>query len=374
MVDIRGTVKKDTKTKDLIPRLNTGDIALIRHRDIDEVSAKSLVAARVKAVINTEQSSTGEYPNPGPRILLDAGIHILDSAAPELFDLLDDGNMIELRDGEVFKEGKPVGNGITLTNELIEASLQTASRNFPRVLESFVENTLEYAKRELCLVTGTLDMPKIVTEIRGRHAVIVVRGKNYREDLLAIRSYVAEINPVLIGVDGGGDALHEFGYTPDIIIGDMDSVSDETLRCGAELVVHGYMDGRAPGMERIKSLGLEGKVLQAPGMSEDIALLLAYELGAELIVAVGAHSNMIDFLEKGRKGMASTFLVRVKIGSILVDAKGVSVLYKGYPRYAYLTQIALGALFPILGILLLSDSFQQLMRLLALKLQLMLGY
>lgn len=371
---IFGRLKKHAKTKELIPKLNIGDIALIRHCDIDEVSAKALVASRIKAVINTEKSSTGQYPNPGPRILLDAGIYVLDAANPELFDLLDDGDVVEIRDREVFKEGKRVGRGIVLTHQRIEESRRMALENYPKVLEAFVENTLEYAKRELCLITGALDIPDIKTEMKGRHVVVVVRGKNYREDLLAIRSYVEEINPVLIGVDGGGDVLREFGYAPDMIIGDMDSVSDETLMCGAELVVHGYVDGRAPGMERIKALGLKAKVLRAPGMSEDIALLLAYEMGAELIVAVGTHSNMIDFLEKGRKGMASTFLVRVKIGSILVDAKGVSVLYKGYPRYAYLTQIALGALFPILGILLLSDSFQQLMRLVALKLQVMLGY
>lgn len=371
---ISGIVKKDVKTKDLIPRLRPGDIALIRHCDIDEVSAKLLVAAKIKAVINTEQSSTGRYPNPGPRILLDADILVLDVADSEVFNVIQDGIMLGIEDRRIFQKGMLVGEGVVLTSDMIDSSLKTASEHLPKLLESFVENTLEYAKQELCLVTGDLNIPDITTEIRGRHTVVVARGKNYMEDLSALRSYVEEKKPVLIGVDGGGDALREFGYVPDIIIGDMDSVSDETLKSGAEIIVHGYMDGRAPGMERIKSLGLEGKVFKAPGMSEDIALLFAYESGAELIVAVGTHSNMIDFLEKGRKGMASTFLVRVKIGSILVDAKGVSILYKGHPRYAYLTQIALGALFPILGILLLSDSFQQLMRLLVLKLQIILGY
>src|SRR5262249_36493978 len=144
----------------------------------------------------------------------------------------------------------------------------------------------------------------------------------------ALRPYIREYRPVMIGVDGGADALLEAGYRPDLIVGDMDSVSDEALLGGAELVVHAYRDGRAPGLERLERLGLPAVVFPAAATSEDIAILLADDNGAALIVAVGAHTTLMEYLDKGRAGMASTFLTHLRVGGKLVDAKGVSRLYR----------------------------------------------
>jgi uncharacterized membrane-anchored protein len=187
--------------------------------------------------------------------------------------------------------------------------------------------------------------------------LIVVRGADYREDLSTLRrsGYIQELHPILIGVDGGADALLAEGAKPDVIIGDFDSVSERALRCGAKLIVHGYTDGRAPGAKRLDDLGLEYTVFAAAGTSEDIAMLLAYERGAELIVAVGSHSHMIDFLDKGRAGMASTFLVRMKVGPILVDAKGVSRLYKQQVRKGDLALLVLSAIFTLVVITMVSE-------------------
>jgi uncharacterized membrane-anchored protein len=143
-----------------------------------------------------------------------------------------------------------------------------------------------------------------------------------------LRPYIREFKPVLIGVDGGADALVEAGYTPDIIIGDMDSVTDDVLRCGAEVIVHAYPDGRAPGLARVHQLGVSAVTFPAAATSEDLAMLLADEKGASLLVAVGTHATLVEFLDKGRGGMASTFLTRLKVGGKLVDAKGVSRLYR----------------------------------------------
>jgi uncharacterized membrane-anchored protein len=137
---------------------------------------------------------------------------------------------------------------------------------------------------------------------------------------------VRDFRPVLVAVDGGADALLEAGYKPHVIVGDMDSVSDRALGSGAEILIHAYENGTAPGAERVRALGLDHHIVPAPATSEDLALLLAYEKGAELIVAVGAHFNLIEFLERNRSGMASTFLTRLRVGEILVDAKGVSRL------------------------------------------------
>ena len=187
---------------------------------------------------------------------------------------------------------------------------------------------MDYLRKERELLFDGVGVPDITTELDGRHVLIVVRGYHYKEDLDTLRPYIREYRPILIGVDGGADALIEARHKPDLIVGDMDSVSDDALRCGAEIVVHAYRDGRAPGLERVRALGVEPVVFPATGTSEDVAMLLADDKGATLIVAVGTHVTLVEFLDKGRHGMASTFLTRLRVGGKLVDAKGVSRLYR----------------------------------------------
>ena len=257
--------------------------------------------------------------------------------------------------------------------EYVERQLNKGNLNIEKELDSFIENTLEYAKKEKEIVIGNLNIPKIKTKISNRHVLIVVRGKDYKRDLEAIRVYIKEKKPILIGVDGGGDALLEFGYIPDIIIGDMDSVSDNCLKHSKEIIVHAYTDGTAPGLERINKLNISAYKFSAPGTSEDIALLLAYHYHADLIVAVGTHSNMIDFLEKGRKGMASTFLVRLKVGSKLVDAKGVNKLYKNSLEIKYLLTLGFAALLPIIILSVMFPPIKEIIQLLHMRIRLFWG-
>ncbi|MDI3281148.1 MAG: putative cytokinetic ring protein SteA [Bacillota bacterium] len=373
-VCLSGVARVDRKTKALVKRLRPNEIAVIFHQDLDEVSAEALLQARVQCVVNGADSMTGRYPNRGPQLLVENGVHLVDCAGEAILEAIRDGEVVEVRDGEVYCRGRLVGCGRVLDRAEIERRLVRGRENLRHELDKFVENTLEYAKKEKDLILGELKLPELPLSLKGRHVLLVVRGADYREDLNAIRPYVEEVRPVLIGVDGGADALREFGWTPDLIVGDMDSVSDETLRCGATLVVHAYPDGRAPGLARLEKLGLSGLILPAPGTSEDVALLLAYEKGAALIVAVGTHSNMIDFLEKGRAGMASTFLVRLKVGSILVDAKGVNRLYRGRLRASYFLQIVLAAFIPVLLIAVLSTPIRQLVQLFLMRLKITLGW
>lgn len=325
---IEAIAKKDVKTKELIRRLKPNDIAVIKHRDIDEIAALSLVEKKPRIVINAEESISGRYPNRGPSILVEAGINILELDNENIFDSISENSKITIIDNKIYENSKYLGTAKILTKEIIAQKMEEAIKNFELELDSFIENTLEYVKREKNIILGNLNIPEIDIEIKNKHALVVVRGKDFKKDLFAIQSYIQEVKPVLIGVDGGGDALLEFGYIPDILIGDMDSVSDRCLKLSREIIVHAYSNGKAPGLKRIQELDLEYKVFASPGTSEDIAMLLAYEKGADFIVAVGTHTNIIDFLEKGRKGMASTFLVRLKVGSKLIDAKGVNELYK----------------------------------------------
>jgi len=324
-----GVARVDTRTKVLVRRLEPGDIAIIDHPDLDRVSADELIACRVAAVVNAARSVTGRYPNLGPRLLLDAGIPVVDDVGKEVLSRVAEGATVRLDKDILYSSGDQViAKGVLLTVASLDEALDAANAGVPAQIDAFAANTLEFLRRERDLLTNGVDLPSLATAMLDRHVLVVVRGYRYREDLRALRPYIREYRPVLLAVDGGADALLEAGYQPHVIIGDMDSVSDEALMSGAELVVHAYPDGRAPGMSRLQGLGLDGVPLPAPGTSEDVALLVADACGASLIAVVGTHWTVEEFLDKGRPGMASTFLTHLRVGSKLVNARGVHQLYQ----------------------------------------------
>lgn len=328
---VSGRARIGRRTKDLTKRLVPGDIAVIDHEDIDRVAAEALVEKKPAAVLNAARSTSGRYPNAGPRILVEAGIVLVDDLGPELMDGLADGEPVLVdADGIVMAHGDRIAHGEVMDPPAVEAALEVARAGLSDQLEAFAENTMQYMIKEKDLLLDGVGTPDVRTSMCDRAVLIVVRGYHYKEDLVTLRPFIRENRPVIIGVDGGADAVLDAGYGLDMIIGDMDSVSDRALRGTAELVVHAYRDGRAPGMERLRELGVADEAVLFPafGTSEDIAMLLADEKGASVIVAVGTHGTLEEFLDKGRAGMSSTFLTRLRVGSKLVDAKGVSRLYR----------------------------------------------
>lgn len=370
-MNIKGKARLDRRTKNLVKRLKKKDIAIINHDDIDEVAANSLIEIKPQAIINATTSITGRYPARGVYKILKAGIPVLDEVGEDIFNRIREGMNLEIKGNQIFFGNLCLAEGKNLTLKDVEVKLREGSNNITNELDRFVENTLEYARKEKDVLLGTLEIPNIDTYMLNRHVLIVVRGSSYKEDLKTISSYIAEEKPVLVGVDGGADALLEFGFKPDLIVGDMDSVSDEALQCGAEIIVHAYANGKAPGLERVHAMNLQAKTFPMPGTSEDVAMIIAWEEGASLIVAVGTHSNMVDFLEKGRKGMASTFLIRLKVGTILIDARGVSQLYRQSLHSKYFFQLLVGAMVPILIILWVSPATKSIFQLLYLQLKLL---
>ncbi|WP_433120249.1 putative cytokinetic ring protein SteA [Micromonospora sp. CA-246542] len=325
---VLGAARLDRRTKRLVGRLRPGDIAVIDHVDLDRVAADSLVAVGVAAVLNAKPSVSGRYPNLGPEVLIAAGIPLLDDLGEGVFERIREGDQVRVEGNTVFAGEEPVAHGTLQDAESVAKAMSDAREGLSVQLEAFAANTMDYLRQERDLLLDGVGVPDIQTQIQGRHCLIVVRGYDYKADLDVLRPYIREFKPVLIGVDGGADALVEAGYTPDMIIGDMDSVTDDVLRCGAEVIVHAYPDGRAPGLPRVNGLGVPAITFPAAATSEDLAMLLADEKGASLLVAVGTHATLVEFLDKGRGGMASTFLTRLKVGGKLVDAKGVSRLYR----------------------------------------------
>jgi uncharacterized membrane-anchored protein len=363
-----GLARVDRRTKELVPRMRPGDVAVIDHEDLDRVAAEGLVDAGAGAVVNAARSISGRYPNLGPLILAEAGIPLVDTVGALLMEKVHEGEPVRLDGDRIYVGERLVAVGLRQSTESILLAMDTAKEELGDRFDSFARNTLEYLHVERDLLFGGAGLPELDHDLTGRPVLVVVRGYDYRQDLAALRAYIRDVRPVLVGVDGGADALLDEGYVPDLVVGDMDSVSDRALllatrtrrrRTPTELIVHAYPDGRAPGLERLERLGVPSKVVKAVGTSEDLAFLLAHERRAELIVAVGSHGNLREFLDKGREGMSSTFLVRLRVGEILMDAKGVSRVYGGRTFKARDAMLLVGsALFAMLVVVLISPPLR----------------
>ena len=370
---IDGTVRLGRRTKHLVKRLVPGDIAVVDHVNIDRIAAEELIATGVRVVINAAPSSNGRYPNAGPLLLARAGVTLLDADGADPFELLGEGDRVTVSGGVVTADGQEVLRGRALGVEELEIQLDEQRERVDEALAEFAENTVAHVRQETDLLTGSVEFPSTRASFRDRHVLIVVRGEHHRRDLQALRAYIRDVRPLVVAVDGGAEAVLEAGIKPDVILGDMDSAGDEALRCGAELVVHAYPDGRAPGRQRLLDLGLDHTVLPAAGTSEDVAMLMAFEKGAALIVSVGAHFNLIEFLDRKRGGMSSTFLTRLRIGEKLVDAKGVSRLYN--PSSPFGPLVLFMAVFAILLaiVVITSPALSDLFDLVWLKVKIWLG-
>lgn len=399
-----GPVRLGRRTKVLVKHLVRGDIAVIDHLDIDRVSAEELIAAGASAVLNCKASTSGSYPNLGPQLLVEAGVLLVDLPDDSLFGLLSEGDPVLVSTcaqptgalrvdgesrapregsgsaravGEVRRRGELLARGEVLDLARVRADTEARRREIGEALERFAHNTIEHMREERELLAGKIEMPRFATDFRDRPALVVVRGVDHQRDLRALRPFIRDVRPVIVAVDGGADALLEVGLVPDMIVGDMDSASEPSLLTvrekDTELVVHSYPDGRAPGRERLEALGLPFKLVPAPGTSQDVAMLIAAEKGARLIVSVGSQFNLVEFLDRNRRGMSSTFLTRLRIGEILVDAKGVSRLYRPQPGLTPLLLVILAGLVAMVAVVWLTPALRDVVNLMWLKLQLLVG-
>jgi uncharacterized membrane-anchored protein len=377
-----GSVRPGRKTKLLVKHLMRGDIALIDHLDIDRVSAEELIAAGVTAVLNCSASSSGSYPNLGPQLLVEAGILLVDLPDDALFGVVSEGDPIVVQaaqpDGAgtrvaVLAKGVVLAHGEVLDLARVCAETEARRLEIGEALERFAHNTIEHMREERELLAGRIPLPRFATDFRDRSTLVVVRGVGHQHDIRALRPFIRDMRPLIVAVDGGADALLEEGLKPDMIVGDMDSAGEPALRSGAELVVHSYPDGTAPGRHRLEDMGLPFKLVPAPGMSQDVAMLIAAEKGARLIVSVGSQFNLVDFLDRNRSGMSSTFLTRLRIGEILVDAKGVSRLYQPRPGLTPLLVVIGAGLLAMIAVVALTPALRDVAELLWLKLQELFG-
>ncbi len=356
---VTGVARIDRNTARLLRRVGPGDIAVLDEMDLDRATADALVTAEVAAVVNAAPSISGRYPNLGPEILVGAGIPLLDSVGGEVFRRVKDGTKLRLHDGGVFSGDKELAQGSEQSSDSVADLMVEAKTGLVDHLEAFSGNTIEFIRRESSLLLDGVGVPDVRVAMRDRHVVVVSNGYDHAEDLKRLKPFIKEYGPILVGVDGGADALIAAGYTPDLIVGDPDGIGTDTLKCGAQVVLPAHSDGHAPGLERIQDLGIGAITFPASGSSEDLALLIADHNDASLIVSVGSAATLHEFLDSGRRDSnPSTFLTRLKVGSKLVDGKAVATLYRSRVSASTVVLLVLAALAAIVVALLISDAGQ----------------
>jgi uncharacterized membrane-anchored protein len=360
-----GVARLDRRVGRLLSRLHAGDIAVVDIADLDRSTADALVAAEVAAVINVQASISGRYPNLGPEVLISHGIPLLDGVGRDVFTDLKEGTRVRLDADVLYAGDRQVARGVRQTAESVAKSMADAKAGMSAHLEAFAASAQQHMLREKDLLLDGLGLPALRTNFIDRHVLLVAHGYDFKADIKALKHYIREFRPVLVGIDGGADVLRDAGYRPDLIVGDMDSVSEAALREATEVVAQADYQGRVTGLSRVQDLRIEPVVFPTSGSSEDAAMLLADAGNPKLIVTVGIRATLEEFLDAGRGGMASTVLTRLKVGGRLVDAKAAAQLFQTRISPLSLVALAAAALLAIMVVLVASSAGDSYMHILS---------
>ncbi len=352
-----GTARVDRDVDRLLRRVEPGDIVVLDILDLDRATADALVDARVAGVVNASTSISGRYPNLGPEVLVGNGLTLIDDAGPEIFKKIKDGSKIRLHNGGIYSGDRRLVLGTERNDEEISALMHEAKSGLVTHLEAFAGNTVEFIRSESPLLIDDVEIPNVDVDLRRRHVVVVSEEPCAAADLKALKPFIKEYQPVLIGVGTGADVLHKAGYRPELIVGNPSQISAESLKCGAQVVLPADADGHAPGLERIQDLGVGAMTFPAAGSATDLALLLADHHGAALIVTAGHTASIEEFFDRSRQqSNPSTFLTRLKVGQKLVDAKAVATLYRSRISGAAVAMLILAMLVAIIVALWVSQA------------------
>ncbi len=360
---VAGIARVDRDTGRLLRRVGPGDVVVLDETDLDRHTADRLVEAGVLAVINTSPSISGRYPNLGPEVLVANGIVLMDTVSSDAFGRIKDGSKVRIDSGIVYadkltkKEPEVLVEGIEFDESAIADRMIEARNGLADHLDAFAGNTTEFVRTESALLIDGVGVPDIELDMRDRHVVVIADGSGHLAELQRLKPFIKEYAPILIGVGSGADTLRKLKYTPDLIVGDPDEISTETLKSGAEMILPADTDGHAKGLERIQDLGIGATTFPSSGSPTDLALMLADHHGASLIVLAGAPASLEDFFDRGRRDSnPATFLTRLKVGAKLVDANAVSTLYRHRSAGAAVALVVLAALVAIVVVILASHN------------------
>lgn len=360
---VTGTARVDKDTTRLLRRIGPGDVVVCDELDLDRTTADLLVEAGVAAVVNASPFISGRYPNLGPEVLAAAGIELVDDAGKEVFARIKDGAKVRVHEGVVYAGERELAEGDELTDTDVTSRMLAARSGLVDHLEAFAGNTIEFIRVESPLLIDGVGIPDVEVNLNNRHVVAVSDGADHAEDLKRLKPFIKEYAPVLIGVNRGADALVKAGYRPDLVVGDPEMITTNTLRSGAQVVLPAAPDGHAPGLERIQDLGIGAMTFPATGSAADLALIIADHHGASLIVSVGHSASLEEFFDAGRReSNPSTFLTRLKVGNKLVDGKAVATLYRSRGHGGAIALFILAALVAVVVAVLVSNQGHDLLQ------------
>jgi uncharacterized membrane-anchored protein len=352
---VTGVVRLDRRAPRLLQRLHAGDIAVIDVADMDRATADALIAAKVGGVVNAQPSISGRYPNLGPEALLEQGIPLLDTVGTEIFTEVKEGVRVRIDGDSLYAGEQLIAQGVRQAPDSLAALMAAAKEGMSAQLAAFAASAQQHMHREKELLLDGVGLPQLATSFDGRHVLLVARSYDFAADLKALKHYIREFRPILVGIDGGADVLRDAGYRPDLVVGDVETMSDAALQEAGEVVAHANEHGRVDGLARVQDLRIEPIIFASSGTSEDAAMLLTESGDAKLIVTVGIRATLEEFLDAGRGGMASTVLTRLKLGGRIVDAKAASQLFQTRISGFALALLAVAALLAI-GVVLAASS------------------
>jgi uncharacterized membrane-anchored protein len=354
---VSGIARVDRDIDRLLRRVGPGDIVVLDALDLDRITADALVEAGVAAVINASTSISGRYPNLGPEVLVANHVTLIDETGPEVFKKIKDGARVRVNNGGVYAGDRRIAHGTERTDDEIHELMHEAKSGLVAHLEAFAGNTIEFIRSESPLLIDGMGIPDIDVDVNRRHVIIVAEEPSAADDLRALKPFIKEYQPVLVGVGTGADTLRKAGYRPQLIVGDPESMSVEVLRSGAQVVLPADADGHAKGLERIQDLGVGAMTFPAAGSAADLALLLCDHHGASLIVTAGHSASIEEFFDRSRQqSNPSTFLTRLKVGEKLVDAKAVATLYRSRVSGGAIALLVLAMLIAVIAALWVSRA------------------
>lgn len=327
-----GTARVARRAAQLLPRLKDGDIAVIDHHDLDRETAQRLLDKGVAAVVNAAPMISGRYANLGPEVLAVAGVPMLDNVGRVGWESVPDGQVVRVHDGAVYVSEQPVAQGRMVGLQEVRSEMDRARSGLAVQLDTLTHNAGEFLRREQDLLLDGRGLPELRTAIAGRPAIVVVTFDHAQ--LVPLRRFVAEQDPVIIAVGGAADDLMDFGWAPDVVVGaagEPGSIpSSDALQAAADVVLlttHGGALLENETLTALDRLEVTPHLVESSATPEDLALLLADRHDAVPLVGVGLHARLEDFLDRHEAGQASTFATRLKIGSRLVDATAVPALH-----------------------------------------------
>lgn len=326
--DVVGTVRVDRDLRALAGRLREGEFAVIDRVDLDRQSAELLVSAGARAIVNAAPTVSGRYPSLGATVVLDADVALLDRVGSDVLSTLKDGDEVRLVGDELHRRQQFVARGIRQDASTVADSLAQAEAGLATQMEAFAASAAEYLRREHHLLLEPGGLPELRTSLQDRDVVVVAPGPDARDDLKRLRGYAREYRPAVIAVGPVADAAREAGFKPTIVVGDLSDVSDQTIRGAADLIVTTGAEGSSGGLLRIDRMGLARTVVNTTVRPQDLALLIADQADARVIVLAGADRTLTSMLDSGQTAAAADFVTRLRVGSRLHDAEAVARMHR----------------------------------------------